>query len=162
MKSSRQIEDRVSCEATGSSDCAGSRRLYQTLLLVCTLALWIVLFAVFAAVGGCGRAHCAYTGQPAGATQPVCYKNIRFVPVLVQPASIARSSLIYPADPELTPIPAEAFSRADWPSTPGRYDAGQVVSYQEYSFDAQGLSSHSPNYGHRTFTTRRYGLQYGP
>jgi hypothetical protein len=153
---------RACCRAEVRSDRAVSSGVYQALLLLGAITLWMLLFVAFAGVGGCSRQGKVVCSQPGSRTQAVSCRNTRFVPVLVQASEGPRPSLIFPADPSLTPVPAESFSRADWPTTPGRYDAGQTVNYQEYWYDSQTLSPYNINYGYRTFTSQRNGMQTGP
>ncbi len=67
---------------------------YQVLFTLAAVTLWVLLFVSLAAVGGCsegGTHHChGYW---------------------IAPANGARASLIFTAEPGLTPLPAEAITR---------------------------------------------------
>lgn len=154
-------EVRPAYGAEADNSRTGRSPVHQTVLLLAAATLWALLFTAFAALGGCSCPDRPVVSSPASPGPFVSYKNVRFVPVLVQ-ADNARPSLIFPAEPDLTPVPGEAFSRADWPTTPGRFDAGQSVNYQEYWYDSQSLTPYSPSYGYRTFMIQRNGLQVGP
>lgn len=162
MGRSDRREVHALCRAEVHSGRAVSSGVYQTLLLLAAVTLWVVLFVAFASVGGCSRQERVTCGQQGSQTQAASFRHVRFVPVVLQASRGDRPSLIFPADASLTPVPAEAFSRSDWPTTPGRYDAGQTVNYQEYWYDSQSLSPYNFNYGYRTFIIQRNGVQTGP
>jgi hypothetical protein len=122
--------------------------IYQTVLALAAVTLWVLLFAAFAAIGGCS--------QRTGAMQAVsCRGHGHWEGHWLEQEP--RASLIFTAEPGLTPIPAEEITRADWPTTAGATSYGQTVNYQEYRHDVQGLGLYNYNYGYRTFTTWRTG-----
>jgi hypothetical protein len=121
--------------------------IYQTLLALAAVTLWVLLFAAFAAIGGCSQQGAHYS---------------RIVNQCGQGHWLGlepRASLIFTTEPGLTPIPADEIARADWPTTGGATSYGQTINYQEYRYDAQGLGRYNCNSGYRTFTTWRTGQQ---
>lgn len=123
-------------------DPAPGGAVYQAMLTLAAIMLWVLLFVTFAAVGGCSQGvHHRCRGHGA------------------LPAEATRASLIFAAEPDLTPLPAEAITRADWPTTSGRTSGGETINYQEYWYDAQGLGPFDYDYGYRTFTQWRSGQQ---
>jgi hypothetical protein len=141
------------------AQCAAGRHVYQTLLLLSAVTFWVLLLGVFAAIGGCVQrtatpsyAQCGRSANWHCGGQP--YWQVQ--------AEEPQASLIFPAEPDLAQIPANQIMRADWPTTAGLFSYGQAVNYQEYWYDQQGLGPCSPNYGYRTFTFWRNGLEVGP
>lgn len=156
-RTDRRAEWHACCRAVAANRLRpASRVVYPALLALGAVTLWVLLFAAFASLGGCSR----------GTLSPVeySYSHQQGRPKCAQGywlADTPRASLIFPAEPGLTPVPAEAITRADWPTTGGRYSSGQTVDYQEYWYDAQGLGPYDHSYGYRTFTYSRAGQQTG-
>ena len=124
--------------------------VYQTLHILAAITLGVLLLAVLAAIGGCSRpAVSVLACAPARSCHAAGLCLARSAP--------PRASLIFPAEPGLTPIPADQIARADWPTAPGLTDYGQTVNYQEYWYDAQGLGPFDVNFGYRTFMSWRTG-----
>lgn len=124
--------------------------VYQTLLALAAVTLWVLLFAAFAAIGGCSQQRGAMQAMCCNRTTNQCGQGH-------WQGQEPRASLIFTTEPGLTPIPAEEITRADWPTTPGATSYSQTVNYQEYRHDVQGLGFYDYNYGYRTFTTWRTG-----
>ncbi len=114
---------RIHCRAVVQGDREAA--YYRALLLIVAVGLWALLFAVFAGISGCGRAAGDAWMQQApamygqidhgsavqsggavvwGSDAAARFRHVRFIPVLVQ-ASEVRHSLIFPASPDLTPVP---------------------------------------------------------
>ncbi len=136
---------------------AGSH-VYHTLLLLSAITLWVLLFCVFAALGGCvQKTETSLHAQCSDSAAPHCCGRPHCQPYAEEP----QSSLIFSADPELTPIPADQITRADWPTTDGLTSYGQTTYFREYWYDQQSLGPNYVNYGYRTFTSWRDGLRTG-
>lgn len=152
MGRSHQDGARIRCGAAAAARKDRARGIvHQAMLTLAAITLWVLLFAAFAAIGGCTaqtkQVGCSHSGGRCGHGHWL--------------AERPRSSLIFTAEPGLTPISAEEISRADWPTTGGRTSYGQTVNYQEYRYDTQGLGPYDINYGYRTFTFSRNGTQGG-
>ncbi len=70
-------------------------------------------------------------------------------------------SLIFPAEPGLTPVPADQIVRADWPTVAGRYSYGQTVYFQEHWYDRQAIGPYDIDYGYRIFRSTNEGMLMG-
>jgi hypothetical protein len=121
-------------------------------LVLAAVTLWVLLFAAFAAVGGCSQ-------RTAGMQSIACSRTMNSCGHEHWLGAEPRASLIFIAEPELMPIPAEEIARTDWPTAAGATSYGQTVDYQEYRYDAQGLGRYDYDYGYRTFTSVRSGQQ---
>jgi hypothetical protein len=147
MERSQQGGDRARCVTAPGRQDRERGVIYQTLLALAAVTLWVLLFAAFAAIGGCSQqgAHYSHIVNQCGQGHWLGLEP--------------RASLVFTAEPGLTPIPAEEIARADWPTTAGATSFGQTINYQEYRYDAQGLGRYNCNSGYRTFTTWRSGQQ---
>ena len=133
--------------------CAAGNLAWQMLLALSAVTLWVLLFAAFAAVGGCSR-------QAATASQLQYSRSSGCAHGQWQgQAGRLRASLIFAAEPGLTPIPADQITRADWPTTEGRTSYGQTVNYQQYVYDQQATGPFNVDYGYRTFSSWTSGEQ---
>ena len=130
--------------------------LYQMLLTLSAITLWAMLFAAFAAIGGCSQPASAMSQVQCSRSEGRCgHGHWR------QQADRPRTSLIFPAEPGLTPIPADQIARADWPTTEGRTSYGQTVYYQQYVYDQQAIGPFSVDYGYKTSSSWTTGQQSG-
>lgn len=137
-------------------DSALRRVVYETLLVLAAITLWVMLFASFAAIGGCSRSGRIAAAQPDGtAGEWHCAQAIVY-------ADMPRGSLLFVPEPETIPVPAEEFVRADWPVTPNFYDYGQTTGYQEFWYDSQGIGPWNIDHGYRLFIIQRTGQAAKP
>jgi hypothetical protein len=150
MERSRQGGVRARCAAAPARQHRAPGAVYQTLLALAAVTLWVLLFVAFAAIGGCSQRTGPMQAVCCSRTMNQCGQGHWLGP---EP----RASLIFTAEPGLTPIPAEEIARADWPTTPGATSYGQTVNYQEYWYDSQRLGPCNYNYGYRSFTSVRTG-----
>jgi hypothetical protein len=137
---------------------AAGNVLYQMLLTLGAVTLWILLFAAFSALGGCARQSHQMTRVPC--CSPADHGSRGLYQASLD-GERRRASLIFAAEPGLTPIPADQIARADWPTTQGRTSYGQTVDYRLYVYDQQGVGPYYADYTQRTFTSWTTGQQSG-
>lgn len=151
MERSRQERASARCGALPWRWRHAQSAICQTVLVLTAVILWVLLFAVFAGVGGCSQRT---TGM-----QPMSCCAIDSCGRSHCLAGAPRASLLFVPYPELMPVSADEIARADWPTTTGATSYGEVIDYRVYRYDAQGLGPFDLDYGYRTFTSVRSGQQ---